>query len=106
MAFWVYLLKCSDGSYYTGHTDDIDRRFGEHQAGLGGDYTKRRRPVTLAFAEWFQTRDDAFARERQFKNWSRAKKDALCRQDWQRLHELAVPPSERHARASLDVARD
>ncbi|MCW3796947.1 GIY-YIG nuclease family protein [Sphingomonas sp. BN140010] len=89
MHFWVYLLRCADQSYYAGHTDDLGRRLAEHQAGLGADWTMRRRPVTLAWCEYLPSRDEAFAFERRLKGWTRAKKEALIERDWDRVHELA-----------------
>lgn len=87
--FHCYLLKCADGTYYVGHTDDMDKRFAEHQAGAFRGYTYNRRPVELMWNEMFQTRDDAKLAEKQIKGWSRAKKEALVRNDWDRVSELA-----------------
>jgi len=89
MQFWTYLLRCADGSYYVGHTDDLDLRLAKHDDGTIGGYTSTRRPLTLVYAEPFDTRDDAFWRERQIKGWSRAKKEALAREDWTELRRLA-----------------
>src|SRR5688500_9367718 len=89
MDFFAYLLRCSDGSYYAGHTDDIDLRIAQHQTGALGGYTARRRPVELVWCDRFPTRDDAFAVERKLKGWSRAKKEALIAGDWERIRELA-----------------
>ena len=89
MAFHTYILRCADGSYYVGHTDDLERRIAEHQAGTLGGYTAQRRPVTLLWAQSFQTRDDAFAAERQLKGWSRAKKEAMMTRDWELISILA-----------------
>ena len=89
MQFWVYILTCSDGSYYVGHTDNLEVRVAAHQDGTLGGYTATRRPVTLAYTEAFDSRDDAFHRERQIKKWTRAKKEALIRQDWHELQRLA-----------------
>ena len=89
MAFYVYILRCSDGSYYTGHTDNLEARLTAHQSGSIKGYTYLRRPVQLVFAQDFPSRDEAFQRERQVKGWSRGKKEALIRQDWERLKELA-----------------
>jgi len=89
MQFWTYLLRCADGSYYVGQTDDLDLRLAKHNDGTIGGYTSTRRPVTLVYAESFDTRDDAFWRERQIKGWSRAKKEALAREDWSELQRLA-----------------
>lgn len=89
MAFYAYLLRCNDGSYYAGHTDDIDLRMGQHQSGTLGGYTAKRRPVTLVWSESFMTRDEAFAAERKLKGWSRAKKEALIASDWKLISDLA-----------------
>jgi putative endonuclease len=95
MQFWVYILRCHDGSFYTGHTDDLDKRLAEHQRGLGADWTRRRRPVELVWCADAPTRDEAFAFERREKNWSRAKKEALIEDDWERIGHFARPPHER-----------
>ena len=89
MAFYAYMLRCADGRYYTGHTDSLEPRLAQHNAGEGGDFTARRRPVTLVWSESFVTRDEAFAAERRVKGWSRAKKEALIAGDWDRLRHLA-----------------
>ncbi len=88
--FWVYILRCADGSFYTGHTDDIDRRFAEHEQGLNPKcYTAQRLPVQLVYLSSFSTRLDALASEQQIKGWSRAKKEALIQEDWVALTRLA-----------------
>ena len=92
MSFWTYMLRCNDGSFYAGHTDDLDRRLAEHESGSTPCYTQTRLPVALVWSEAFQTRDDAFAFERQLKGWSRAKKEALIAGDWERLREAARKP--------------
>jgi len=89
MAFYAYLLRCSDGSFYAGHTDDINMRMGQHDAGLAGGYAAARRPVTLVWSETFGSREEALASERRIKGWSRAKKQALIARDWNRLRVLA-----------------
>ncbi len=89
MAFYAYLLRCRDGSYYAGHTDDLKMRFAQHQSGVIEGYTSTRRPVTLVWCENFPTRDEAFAAERKIKGWSRAKKEALIAGDWERVSLLA-----------------
>jgi predicted GIY-YIG superfamily endonuclease len=89
MAFWVYILRCSDGSYYTGQSDDLARRLGEHQNGIKCTYTRRRRPVELVFSEYFESREEARAAERQIKGWTRVKKEALIRRDWDELVRLS-----------------
>jgi predicted GIY-YIG superfamily endonuclease len=95
MQFWVYILRCSDGSYYTGHTDDLDKRMAEHQQGKGGVWTRTRRPVMLVWCDWAGERYEALAFERRVKNWSRAKKEALIAGDWERVGYFAKPPHER-----------
>ncbi len=89
MPFWVYLLKCSDGSYYVGHTDDLEARLDQHHAGQCDGYTKHRRPVQLVYSACFPTRDEALSAERQIKGWSRGKKEALINGDWERIRKLA-----------------
>jgi tRNA/rRNA methyltransferase len=82
MSFWVYLLRCADGSYYAGHTDDLEHRVAQHQHGEIPGYTHQRRPVELAWSEDVGSREEAFAFERQIKGWSRLKKESLIRGDW------------------------
>jgi putative endonuclease len=89
VAFWVYLLRCADGSYYAGHTDDLDKHIGEHSAGVCGGYTATRLPVELVWSQECSTRIEALSFERQIKGWSRAKKEALIRSDWEELSRLA-----------------
>ena len=89
VAFHAYLLRCADGRYYAGHTDALEQRLAQHEAGVGSDYTARRRPVALVWSESFATRDEAFAVERRVKGWSRAKKEALIARDWDALSRLA-----------------
>src|SRR5688572_22952414 len=95
MQFWVYILRCADGSYYTGHTDNLEGRLWQHQQGIGCQWTKRRRPVELVWYQEFATRDEALAAEFRIKPWSRAKKEALIRGDWAALSYFARPPHER-----------
>jgi tRNA/rRNA methyltransferase len=86
------MLRCSDGSYYAGHTDDLDSRIAQHLVGAIPGYTETRRPVELVWSERFDERDQAFAAERQIKGWSRAKKEALIRGDWAAVQRLARKP--------------
>jgi putative endonuclease len=95
VAFWVYLLRCADGSYYTGHTDDLDQRIGEHVTGACGGYTATRLPVELVWSQECATRIEALNAERQIKGWSRAKKKALIRGDWAEVSRLAKGKSEK-----------
>ena len=89
MSFYTYMLLCSDGSYYAGHTDDLEARISAHQSGLLPGYTQRRRPVQLVWHQEFLERDQAFAAERQIKGWGRAKKEALIRGDWEAIQLLS-----------------
>ncbi|AHE51818.1 GIY-YIG nuclease family protein [Sphingomonas sanxanigenens] len=101
MAFWAYILRCADGRYYTGHTDALDRRIAEHQTGGFCLFTSQRLPVELVWAQGFPTRIEALEAERRIKPWSRAKKDALIRQDWTALKFFSRPPGERSTLPSL-----
>lgn len=88
--YYVYILKCSDNSYYTGITSDIERRYIEHKTGLQKNcYTYRRRPLTLEFVEEFQDVIQAIYFEKQIKGWTRAKKQALINGDFGRLQMLS-----------------
>ena len=89
MAFWVYILECADGSYYVGHSDNLEERLQQHQSGALGRYTSTRRPVRLAYSQDFPMRDEAFAPERQIKGWTRRKKEALIRGNREELRRLA-----------------
>jgi len=86
---YLYILKCADNTFYVGSTKDIERRFYEHQQGLGANYTKCRLPVELAYVEEFQRIDDAYAVEKQIHSWSHQKKQALIDGDYQTLRESA-----------------
>jgi putative endonuclease len=88
--FHVYILKCRDGSYYTGHTDDIEKRISEHKLGsIPTCYTKTRLPVEVVFTEAFATRVEALDMEQRIKGWSRRKKEALINGDWNLLVQLS-----------------
>jgi LAO/AO transport system kinase len=87
--FSVYLLRCADDSYYAGHTDDLERRIAQHEAGEIEGFTQARRPVTLVWQQETATREEALAAEMRIKGWSRAKKEALIAGDWERLKALA-----------------
>jgi TrmH family RNA methyltransferase len=98
MTFWAYVVRCADDSYYTGHTDNLERRIGQHNRGEISGYTQTRRPVTLLWCQDFGSRQEALAAEFQVKGWSRRKKEALAREDWADLHDAAIPPRERALR--------
>jgi putative endonuclease len=74
---YVYVLECSDGTYYTGYTTDIERRVEEHDAGEGAKYTRGRTPVDLVHTEAFETRSAAMSREHEVKSLSRREKERL-----------------------------
>ena len=86
--FYVYLLQCADGSYYTGQTDNLEARLQQHEAGQIG-YTATRKPVALMWQGEFETREGAIAFEQRIKGWSRAKKEALMAGDWSAIQKLA-----------------
>jgi putative endonuclease len=87
---FIYILRCADGSYYIGITRrSVDERLSEHAQGLLDGYTSRRLPVELVFSEYYERIDEAVAAERRIKGWSRAKKEAYMRGDFELLSELA-----------------
>ena len=82
----MYILKCSDNSYYTGVTNDIDRRISEHMEGMDvRSYTYYRRPVKLVYYETFIDPNEAIEFEKQIKGWSRRKKEALIEGNWEKI---------------------
>ncbi len=87
---YMYILECSDGSYYTGSTKDIDRRVQQHQNGEGANHTKKRLPVKLLYYEHYNRIDTAFYREKQVQGWSRAKKEALMSEELEELPGLSM----------------
>jgi predicted GIY-YIG superfamily endonuclease len=95
LPFWVYMLRCNDGSFYIGHTDDLEPRLARHHSGVGSRYTARRLPLELVWCECFAARAEAIATERQIKGWCRRKKLALIAGDWQRVRELSRSRSRR-----------
>lgn len=84
-----YILQCSDGSYYTGSTKNLELRLQQHQNGEGANHTKKRLPVKLVYAEEFDRIDEAFYREKQIQGWTRAKKEALIHNASEELKKLA-----------------
>jgi putative endonuclease len=86
----VYILKCSDESYYTGLTDNMDERLWQHQTGYYVTcYTYKRRPVTLLWHQFVDTAEEAISLEKQIKGWSRNKKEALMENNFEELVRLA-----------------
>ncbi|CAG0929068.1 MAG: hypothetical protein EFKGCFLK_01564 [Rhodocyclaceae bacterium] len=89
MSFRCYLRRCADGTYYAGHTDNLEQRVAQHrQDGIDG-YTAKRLPVELVWSQEFATREEALAAEQQIKGWSRKKKEAMMRGEWQEVARLA-----------------
>ncbi|MCB0402757.1 MAG: GIY-YIG nuclease family protein [Flavobacteriales bacterium] len=88
--YYVYILKCSDGSFYTGITNNIHRRLQEHQEGISKSaYTFSRRPVELVFLTEFSNVEVAIETEKQIKKWSRRKKQALIDENYDTLIQLS-----------------
>ncbi len=88
--FYVYILKCSDDSYYTGHTDDLEKRISEHKNKTSEySYTSTRLPIELVYAQAFEERHQAWEAEWQIKYWTRRKKEALIAKNWDRLIALS-----------------
>ena len=87
---FVYMLQCSDGSYYVGSARrGLDRRLSEHNSGTYGGYTSKRLPVSVVWSQHFLDITDAIAVERQIKGWSRLKEEALIRGDYEAIQLLA-----------------
>jgi len=89
MMGYMYILKCNDGTYYTGSTVNLKKRLNEHQSGVGANYTKKRLPVDLVYYEEYPRIDQAFYREKQIQNWSRKKKKSLIMGEFSELPKLA-----------------
>ncbi|WP_338424642.1 GIY-YIG nuclease family protein [Sphingopyxis kveilinensis] len=89
MSFWAYMLHCRGGAFYTGHTDNLAYRVAQHEAGAIRGFTSDKLPVTLVWSQEFGTRIEALEAERRIKGWSRAKKMALIRGDWDSISSLA-----------------
>ena len=92
---YVYILQCRDQSYYVGSTINLNQRIAQHQAGTFGGYTSKRLPVELKWSQEVQTDNDAFLLERKLKGWTRVKKEALIRGDFEGLHGIVRNEWER-----------
>lgn len=88
MSYYVYLLRCGDGSLYTGYTDDVERRLAVHQSGKGAKYTRSRLPVELAYYEALPDKSAALRREAAIKKLTREQKLALVESGKERLHQM------------------
>ncbi|MFD2562136.1 GIY-YIG nuclease family protein [Aquimarina rubra] len=106
MKGYMYILECSDGTYYTGSTKDLKKRLQQHQNGEGANHTKKRLPVKLLYYEQYDRIDTAFYREKQVQGWSRAKKEALMRGDIEELHMLSECKNETHWREKYSLFFD
>tara|TARA_R110000796_G_scaffold223993_3_gene340252 strand:+ start:136 stop:471 length:336 start_codon:yes stop_codon:yes gene_type:complete len=101
MAAYVYMLRCRDGSYYVGSTrGSLEHRINEHNQGTFRGYTWYRRPVILVYHQEFERIEDAISAERKLKGWSRAKKEALIRGDFEEIRRLA---RRKGTKASFDT---
>ena len=89
MTAYMYILVCSDGSYYVGSTTDLGARMSEHRNGLGSNFTCKHLPVKLIYQEEYDRIEDAFHREKQIQGWSRKKKEALIKRKKEELIKLA-----------------
>jgi putative endonuclease len=94
---WMYILECSDGSYYVGSTKNLERRLVEHQEGLGAKYTSGRIPVKLVYCEEYDRIADAFYREKQVQGWTRRKREALINGNPELLPALAKKVFDRNS---------
>ncbi len=98
MKGYTYILLCSDDSYYTGSTKDLELRLMQHQNGEGANHTRKRLPVELVYYEAYDRIDTAYFREKQIQNWSRKKNEALIN-GWDReLKKAAECMNETHCK--------
>jgi putative endonuclease len=107
MPYIVYILECSDGSYYTGSTDDIKKRLWQHEQCVeSSSYTYSRRPVKLVWtSEETQHYYDALRWERQIKGWSRVKKQALIRGEFEAIHEIVKTERQKREKSKRQSPR-
>ena len=89
MEAFMYILQCANSFYYVGSTTNLEKRIEQHQLGEGANFTRKNLPIKLVYFEAFDRIDEAFEREKQVQNWSRAKKEALINRDFQALKELS-----------------
>ncbi|MBE7433252.1 MAG: GIY-YIG nuclease family protein [Anaerolineales bacterium] len=98
---WMYILQCADDSYYVGSTKNLKLRLEQHQEGKGARYTARRLPVKLVYSEEYERVTDAFNREKQVQNWSRAKREALIKGTPELLPTLAKKKIEKNKEVTV-----
>ncbi len=96
MKGYMYILRCSDDTYYTGSTINLELRIAQHQSGEGANHTKKRLPVELIYYEEFDRIDTAFYREKQVQGWGRKKKEALIYGKNSNLNDLAQCQNATH----------
>ncbi len=94
MKGYMYILKCSNGQFYTGSTKDLEKRLSEHNSGNGANFTKKHAPCKLVYFEEYDRIDYAFYREKQIQRWGHKKKQALINKEIDYLHELAKCKNE------------
>ncbi len=87
--WYVYILECRNKALYTGVSNNIKRRFKDHQTGKGGHYTSYNKPARILYTERYQNKAEAKKREQQIKHWSRNKKLALIKSDYVKLKNLS-----------------
>jgi putative endonuclease len=102
MKGYMYILLCSNGQYYTGSTNDLEKRLAQHQNGEGANFTRKHLPVQLIYYEEFDRIDEAFYREKQVQGWSRKKKEALINGEFNKLHNLSECTNKTHFRNAPD----
>jgi putative endonuclease len=95
--YFVYILRCADGTLYTGSTNDVDARVAKHNVGRGAKYTAGRRPVEAVYQESHDSRSAALKRESQLKQWTRARKEALIAGDRGLPETLSRPSGRRQS---------
>jgi len=101
---FVYIVRCSDEAYYTGITNDIDRRISEHNFGIDSKcFTFKRRPVELVYSEYFSNVKDAISMEKRIKGWTRKKKEALIKGDFEELVRLSKKVSHTSTGSVLQI---
>ncbi|MDX3909967.1 MAG: TrmJ/YjtD family RNA methyltransferase [Sphingobium sp.] len=105
MSFYAYILRCGDGSYYVGHTDALEARIAQHKSGEIPGYTATRLPVSLFWSQDFGSRDEAMTAEQQIKGWTRKKKEALARGDWESIAMLARKSFDTELRQAQPLLR-
>ena len=96
MSGFLYILECSDGTYYTGSTKNLETRLSQHQSGNAANYTKARLPVKLVFQSHFMNIADAYNYEKKIQKWSHAKKKAMIDNKWELLPQLSKCKNDSH----------